>query len=495
MDLKTWLENIHEKYFIELKKANELPKSFWETYSSFCNTAGGVIVLGVAEGNPKNEIQGVGNPDKIITSLWDQLSNHNKVSFRNVNNDDVKQYVIDGKTIIIVNVKEAVESVKPVHINGKLENAWIRTGDGDRKVTNGELASFIRNAQPGQDSLTAEGFTIEDLDKDSLITFKERVSKRFPKKKYIEMTDEMFLTEIGACVRNRKTGELGIKRGTLLFLGKVNSIKELYHHYHLDYFNRRGNNPRWADRVSDDEPSDYEMNIYNFYLIVYEKIKTLLQESFSLDSEELRPPVSNYDETIRESLINCLAHADYAQGYPSTKIDVDDGWFSCVNPGKMLISKEQFAIGGESRPRNEVIMKLFRLLGTSERQGFGGPLIYKTALQYDFRRPEVITDIEHTELHIWNIDLADSHPELEDEEKRVLRLIAKGHQAFSVNEIRKNLKLSEYRVRKSVQVLEDKKLVRKIGKGPSTKYIIEPESMEFLTQLQVIMDMLKKQMA
>ncbi len=34
-DLKEWLLNIHEKYFVELKKANELPNSFWESYSSF----------------------------------------------------------------------------------------------------------------------------------------------------------------------------------------------------------------------------------------------------------------------------------------------------------------------------------------------------------------------------------------------------------------------------------------------------------------------------
>ena len=146
-DLKYWLENIHEKYYIEMKKASELPNSFWESYSSFCNTAGGVIILGVIEKYPKNEIVGVGNPQKTLTSLWDQLSNTNKVSFRNVDNQDVQQYVIEGKTIIIVNVKEAPERIKPVHIGGKLENTWIRTGDGDRRATKEELATFMRNAQ------------------------------------------------------------------------------------------------------------------------------------------------------------------------------------------------------------------------------------------------------------------------------------------------------------------------------------------------------------
>ena len=83
----------------------------------------------------------------------------------------------------------------------------------------------------------------------------------------------------------------------------------------------------------------------------------------------------------------------------------------------MLVSKEQFVIGGDSRTRNEVIMKLFRLLGASERQGFGGPLIFKTAIQNDFRRPEIVSDLQRTESKVWNIDLADSYPELPYEKK------------------------------------------------------------------------------
>lgn len=302
-DLKECLLKVHEKYYIELKRASELPNAFWESYSSFSNTSGGLIVLGVTEGSPENEITGVGNKEKILTSLWNQLSNPNKVSYKNIDNQDVHTYNIDGKDVIIVHVKEAAENMKPVFIGGKLENTWIRTGDGDRKVSREELSAFIRNAQPNQDSLPAENFTMEDLDLDSVITYKERVSKRFPKMKYIEMENTEFLIKIGACYKERSTGELKIKKGTLLFLGKTNSIKEIYPHYHLDFFNHRGENPRWIDRVSDDEPSDYEMNIYNFYHIVYEKMKALLQESFSLDSGQLRIPISEFDETIREGLV------------------------------------------------------------------------------------------------------------------------------------------------------------------------------------------------
>ena len=144
---------------------------------------------------------------------------------------------------------------------------------------------------------------------DSVITYKEKVNKRFPKKKYIEMPNEDFLTEIGACFVDRVSGEVKLRRGALLFLGQERTIKEVYPHYHLDYFNRKGHNPRWIDRVSDDEPGDYEMNIFNFYSIIYEKMKILLNEAFQLDEGQLRIPLSGFDEVLRECLINCLVHA------------------------------------------------------------------------------------------------------------------------------------------------------------------------------------------
>ena len=46
MDLK------FEGVDLEYKKAkNDLPESFWETYSAFANTNGGKIILGIDEKN------------------------------------------------------------------------------------------------------------------------------------------------------------------------------------------------------------------------------------------------------------------------------------------------------------------------------------------------------------------------------------------------------------------------------------------------------------
>ena len=199
--LRDWIMNVHEKDFIELKKAQELPAAFWESYSAFCNTSGGWILLGVIEGNPTNTIQGVGNISKTQMNLWDMLSNPNKVNYRSIDKEHVQVGNIDGAEVMIVCVKEAPESMKPVYFNGKRENTFIRTGDGDRRATKQELEAFERNAMPCHDSLPIEHFTIDDLDMDSVITYKEKVNKRFPKKKYMEMSNQDFLTEIGGSSR------------------------------------------------------------------------------------------------------------------------------------------------------------------------------------------------------------------------------------------------------------------------------------------------------
>lgn len=101
-------------------------------------------------------------------------------------------------------------------------------------------------------------------------------------------------------------------------------------------------------------------------------------------------------------------------------------------------------------------MKMFRWLGASERQGYGGLLIYTTTASDGVHTPEVYTDIEKTDLRIWNIDFADWYPELEDEAKTILRVILKSTVPISVSKMRVETGLSDYKIRKWLEILDEK---------------------------------------
>ena len=51
--------------------------------------------------------------------------------------------------------------------------------------------------------------------------------------------------------------------------------------------------------------------------------------------------------------------------------------------------------------------------------------------------------------------------------------------------------LSDYKVRKWLDILDEKKLVQKIGNGPTTKYAIRETADEKITQLQIALNNLK----
>ena len=51
--------------------------------------------------------------------------------------------------------------------------------------------------------------------------------------------------------------------------------------------------------------------------------------------------------------------------------------------------------------------------------------------------------------------------------------------------------MSDYKVRKWLEILDEKKLVQRIGSGPAMKYAIRETADEKITQLQIALDNLK----
>ena len=95
-----------ESLHLEFKKASwKLPKSIWETISSFSNTDGGLIVLGVDEPTPHHyKIVGVDHPDDVIKELFNDNSNSTVINKPVIQNSDVKITTFKGKRLIQIKI-------------------------------------------------------------------------------------------------------------------------------------------------------------------------------------------------------------------------------------------------------------------------------------------------------------------------------------------------------------------------------------------------------
>ncbi|SHH23981.1 helix-turn-helix domain-containing protein [Clostridium grantii] len=146
---------------IECKEAKGgLPKDIWETYSSFANTSGGTIYLGVKEKKGDFTVSGVDTAEKILKEFWDNLNNPKKISSNILNESNVQVLDIDNNKVIKITVLKADRRQKPVYIGenpfnqGKHSGTFRRNYEGDYKCSNEEIKRMIADQlDRSQDSL------------------------------------------------------------------------------------------------------------------------------------------------------------------------------------------------------------------------------------------------------------------------------------------------------------------------------------------------------
>lgn len=476
-------ENIN----LELKKAeNHLPKSFWDTYSAFLNTKGGVVFLGINEVKDGIEITGVKNVGKILSDLHTLCNDESYTNYNGISDENVEVIEEDDKKIIRIYIPEAEKSAKPVYIKGNIRNSFIRRNESDQRMKEHEIRRYLRDANPLGDAQLLDHFGIEDLDVPTIRMFKTFLQERDGEMDLFSIDDWEFLKKCGALGKDNADGKFKIKKGALLFFGRETSITSVYPHFHIDYRNRIEETleNRWVDRVSSGEMNAKEMNLFNFYNVVLDKMVNTVLEGFSLDSHTHRreSPKRDVEIAIREALANSLIHADYEDEI-SVKVEVFNNHYIFTNPGEMLVTPEEFARGGESRARNATIVTLFRRAGFSERAGSGGMRIFQVAHQNKFRMPQINSGDGRTKMVIWKSDLIDSYPNLDEREKQVLIFIEKNGKV-RMSDIIELEGMTEYYAKKHVSSLIDKKIIIKFGEGRSTKYGFETGSSQMIASLE-----------
>ncbi|MBD5184123.1 MAG: AAA family ATPase [Bacteroidales bacterium] len=424
------IHEIVENEELEFKGAKGgFPGSFWETYSAFANTNGGIIILGIKEKQDglKSDNLTYEDVDKLQKDLWAGLGNRNTINLNLLNNDDVKPLKVEDSYVLIVMVPRASRDQRPVHVGHDPYSGTYRRGyEGDFKCTRSEVQRMFADADLTRttDKRILDGFTIDDIDKESLRQYRQLFNIAKPDHVWSTLDDFSFLRQLGAYRKDRRSGEEGFTVAGILMFGKSDAITddECLPNFFPDYRNETTFNDtdRWLDRIYPD--GTWEANLFQFYLRTLPRLQSFLPKPFSIKDNQ-RIDQSPAHVAIREVFVNLCVHPDYkAEG--SLTVIFKNGTYFFSNPGTMLVSQEQFFEGGESICRNPTIQKMFMMLGPAEKAGSGGAKIMDGWRRNNWKAPFIFERTRPDKVEFWLSMQSLIQPEVLDELSKRLGLDA-----------------------------------------------------------------------
>ncbi len=390
----------------------ELPKSFFETYSAFANTDGGVVLLGLREvENGRLEVQGIVELAKVQKALWDNLNNPKAVSINLLSNEHVDVITVDQKSVLRIVVPRAPRKQQPVFLGTNPLSGTFRRGHaGDYKapeeVVRRMLAEQVEDVRDMR--ILAGPLGLGEIDRGTLKRYRQVYRNGAPVHPWNQLDDLEFLRQIGAHRRDRETGMEGLTAAGILMFGQLVEIRDTFPNYMLDY-QERGEptaGVRWTDRLTTD--GSFSGNLYDFYHLVIQRLTRDLRVPFRLRGDT-RVDDTPVHEALREALVNTLIHADYT-GRVSVLVVRRPDQFGFRNPGAMRMPVEAALAGGVSDCRNRRLQDMFRYVGLGEQAGSGIAKIRAAWTAQHWRAPALYDTVDPFEQTTFTLRMASLLP-------------------------------------------------------------------------------------
>ena len=471
--------------------ANGLPVSIWETYSSFANTNGGTILLGIKEHRDSFTVEGLTEKQiiKYQKDFWSTLNDRNKVSKNILLNHHVRPVPVGEKEILRIDVPAADRHDKPVYIGtDPMKGTYKRDYEGDFLCTEEAVrAMFADQRDVSGDIEVIDEMGLDVLNLDTIKGYRIIFEQLHSGHPWNALENDEFLMKLRAVAKN-KNGSLSPTIAGLLFFGEEidNGIHPARVHKLIDQL------IRWLFRTHSNE-GDWSGNIYDFFCKVRTRIDDEVAVPFANRRDGYRIDRVDVHDALEEALANALAHANY-YGRRGILVVKKGKELTISNPGTIRVTKEEFYAGGNSDPRNPNILKMFGFVNVGERAGSGVDKIMTAWREQNWKKPEFDfserSDRVTLKLEVGQVVYIPGAADIRNEnmsqaestgtdgvsnlnkEQRVKHYL-KSHESISTREA---MGLCEYKTRAGARRLLDKMIqndiLRKTGSGPGTKYIL-----------------------
>ena len=356
---------------IEFKKAKDsVPENLYDTFSSFSNTSGGIIIFGVDEKNNYN-VSGISNPDILQKKVAEQ-SLLMEPKIRPI--ITICEY--KGKIIASAEIPELDVFNKPCYYSGKgkMKGSYIRVGDADLPMTDYEIYSFDAFKYKTEDELRFKERIDSDIFND--IAINAYLDKLLSLKPNLVNLDKNTILKMNGIIdkNNLPTicGIMNFGKYPQIFSPNLDivAVKCACN----DYVVADCNDVRFLDNKRLDGTISEMLKLALSFVISNIKKATRVNE-YGIREDIFEYPI----KALREIILNALIHRDYSihtENDPIRLIIYDDR-IEITNPGGLYGRLSIDDLGKvRSDIRNPFIASILEILEVTENRYSGIPTIY-----------------------------------------------------------------------------------------------------------------------
>jgi ATP-dependent DNA helicase RecG len=350
---------------LEFKRDLSSPRNVLKTLVAFANSAGGRLVLGLAD---DGQVAGVAHPldeeERLCSLIADSIAP------RLVPN--IELVTVEGKTLLVVEVFLSGTRPHFIKSEGMESGVYVRLGSTNRQAD----AQLVAELQRGVAGVSFDALPMPDLDLHALDL--KAIERDFAGKRSV---DERMLQSLRILVKDQ--GRLVPSQGGLLLYG-------------LD--RRQYFDDAWVqcgrfighDKADIFDHIDIQLPLPKAVddIMLFLKKHAMRGADFS---ETRRKDIWSIPVNIlREVVINALVHADYSHKGTPIRIAFYDDRIEVESPGLLLPGLTIADIKlGVSQIRNPVIARVFRELELIEQWGSGIPGIFRQVKAESLPEPKI----------------------------------------------------------------------------------------------------------
>lgn len=372
----------------EFKSEREKNIDFAKEITAFANGAGGYLLVGVED---NGEVSGITNPSEFEEKIYNVCSD----STRPVVTPELWKYKIEGKDVFCLYVSAGFS--KPYAIlQRRKERYYIRRGTRTQEASRDELLRlFQTSGQVHYETTPAIKGKYSDLDFAKISGFfnynqintidisgweSEKVEKFLKNKEaLVESQGKLYPTVAGALLFAKKPSSLLGCSG--ITITKYANIERDYNY--VDFRVDKSIMNTFSEHGESQKDGLIDEALERIKSIIFEKSRASLEGATRI--VEYPYP----EESIREAVVNAIAHRDYTISGLDIRVDIYPDRLEIESPGKLpnTVSLESIRVGAKYY-RNQILVQYLKEAGFMDLHSLGIPIkILKLCTEYTGSEP------------------------------------------------------------------------------------------------------------